>query len=210
MNKNIITLFAILIFAVSQAFAQATDEELQTLVSRVSSLRQGSETAWNTALDQFINDDSWTIMDEIPRHDNECWLLGDKQFKLNAILKRQYQGHDAQMVAGDFLNGNDPHFNYSLTERGIKKGGKVSYEMQHRQGKQTFVVVPYVASNPAQLEVEVFLNGKTQGTGTLVSDGNIYLNINQNVSAKDIIRLDIKNNSGIDMPVVIINHNTRK
>ena len=207
MNKNIITLFTILIFAVSQAFAQATDEELQTLVSRVSSLRQGSETAWNTALDQFINDDSWTIMDEIPRHDNECWLLGDKQFKLNAILKRQYQGHDAQMVAGDFLNGNDPNYNYSLTERGVKKQSSVNYEMSYREGKQTYVVMPYKPS-PESFKVEAFLNGKPTGT-TAVSEGNIVLSIDSNVKKSDTIRLVITNLGNEDMPVVIINHNTR-
>ena len=145
-------------------------------------------------------------MDEVLKDDNECWLIGNKQFKLNAILN-QCEAHDKTMVRGDFLNGNDPNYNYSLTERGVKKQSSVNYEMSYREGKQTYVVMPYKPS-PESFKVEAFLNGKPTGT-TAVSEGNIVLSIDSNVKKSDTIRLVITNLGNEDMPVVIINHNTR-
>lgn len=206
--KKVFLLLLINVVLFGQAFAQTkTDPELQKLTKTVATLRNADEKTWNKALDAFRQDSLWTTMDEVTRDENECWLIGNKQFKLNPILN-QCSGHDRKMVRGDFLNGNDPHYNYSLTERGIKKQCSVSYEMSYREGRQTFVVMPY---NPkiAQIDVKAYLNDRPVGE-TRIDNGDIVLNINDNVVKSDTIRLVITNFSKVDTPVVIINHNTRK
>lgn len=211
--KNAFFVLILSTFIFGQSYAQSkTDPELQKLTKTVATLRnsnekKSNEKAWNEALKVFAQDSLWTSMDEIARDDNECWLVGNKQFKLNAILN-QCSGHDKKMVRGDFLNGNDPHYNYSLTERGIKKLCSVSYEMSYREGRQTFIIMPYTPT-PEKLEVKAYLNDKPVGE-TSIDNGNIVLNINANVIKSDTIRLVITNKSDEDMPVVIINHNTRK
>lgn len=204
------TFFLLIINAIlfGKAFAQTkTDLELQKLAKTVATLRNAEEKTWNEALSTFRQDSLWTTMDEIARDNNECWLLGNNQFKLNAILN-QCSDHDKKMVRGDFLNGNDPHYNYSLTERGIKRKCSVSYEMSYREGRQTYIIMPY---NPqtAQIEVKAYLNDKPVGEIS-IDNGDIVLNIIDNAIKSDVIRLVITNSGDEDMPVVIINHNTRK
>ena len=206
--KKLLLLLLVNLVLIGQIFAQkATDQELQHLMSVVSTLRQSDESNWNKALSSFQNDSLWTIMDEAVRDDNECWLVGKMQFKLNAILTKG-SNYDKKRVSGEFLNGNDPNFNYSLTERGIKKGCSVSYELSYREGRQTFVVMPF--EKHAKITVEAFLNGKTIGESATDADGNIILSINAKVNKSDKLMLKITNNSNSDMPVVIINHNSRK
>ncbi|MBR5082205.1 MAG: hypothetical protein IKX35_07185 [Bacteroidales bacterium] len=206
--KKLLLLLLVNLFLIGQTFAQkATDQELQHLMSVVSTLRQSDEDSWNKALASFKNDPQLTIMDEAVRHDNECWLVGKRQFKLNAILT-QCDNYDKKRVSGDFLNGNDPNFNYSLTERGIKKNSTVSYELSYREGRQTFVVMPFEKN--AKIKVETSLNGKAVGESTTDDDGNIILSIDAKVNKSDKLILKITNSGTNDMPVVIINHNTRK
>lgn len=208
MKKTFLVL-AITLFATVYGFAQKpSDPELNQLIDVAASLRQNKASAWDNALKTMSQDKKWTMMDEIERDENECWLVGDKQFKLNPILNK-CSGHDSKMVSGDFLNGNDPNFDYSITERGIKKGSQVRYALSYREGRQTFVIMPYDVSEAKNLDLEVLLNGQSMGHGS-VYDGNLYLNINQAVKLSDTILLVITNKSQKDMPVVIINHNTRK
>lgn len=203
---NLIILMNLIFFGA--AFAQKeTDWELQHLMNTVSALRQSNETTWNQALQSFKRDSLWTMMDEI-KSNNEYKPIGNNQFKLNAILN-ECSGYNKQMVRGDFLNGNDPNYDYSLTERGIKKGRTVSYEMSYREGKQTFIVMPYKKTE-GKIEVKAFHNDKPIGETYTDTDGNIHLSINANVKLSDKLRLVITNHSDEDLPVVIINHNTTK
>ncbi len=192
-----------------QAMAQdKTDAELQKLMNLVSTLRNADSKTWNKALAEFKSDnENWTMMDETVRHENECWLVSDKQFKLNPLLSK-CNNYDEKETAGDFLNGNDPNFNYSLIERGVKKNSTVSYELSYREGQQTFVVMPYEKNS--KLEVSATCNGKAVGSTSTDADGNVILSINDNVKQSDKLCISITNKSASDMPVVIINHNTRK
>lgn len=209
MLKKLLPLLLVNLMFIGQTFAQnENDRELKHLMSVVSTLRQSDKAAWDNALSSFKSDTLWTIMDEIPRDDNESWLVGSKQFKLNSILT-QCEEYNKKTVRGDFLNGNDPNFNYSLTERGIKKGCSVDYELSYRQGRQTFVVMPFEKTN-GKIEAKVFHNGKETGESTIDADGNIILSLNAKVNPKDKLRLVITNKGNSDMPVVIINHNSRK
>lgn len=207
-NKLLILIVAFVIS--QQGFAQkSTDVELNKLISTISTLRQANQKKWEKALEVFKNDKLWTVMDEIPRHVNEYYLIGDNQFKLNTILTKR-EGDNKQMTPGHFLNGNDPNFNYSLTEIGIKPQSSVSYELKYREGKQTFVVMPYDKDKAQQIEIDAFLNNQWIAKGKMEDDGNIYLQTNQAVISIDVIRIDIKNDSDAKMPIVLINHNTRK
>lgn len=206
--KKILTLLSIIIITIGYTYAQTKiDTELQRLTKTVASLRQSDKSTWDDALKTFQQDSLWTTMDELAKDENEYWLIGDQHFKLNAILN-QCSNHDKKMVRGDFLNGNDPHYNYSLTERGVKRLSSVSYEMSYREGRQTFVIMPYIAT-PEKIEAKAYLNNTPVGE-TTISNGNVVLNINASIKKSDILRLVITNLGNDDMPVVIINHNTRK
>lgn len=206
--KKIYFIIMMSLLIVGPALAQReNDRELKKLMDAVSTLRQKDETKWNRALQTFKNDSLWTSLDEI-QSDNEYMLIGDDHFKLNAILN-ECLFYDKRMVRGDFLNGNDPHYNYSLTERGIKKGNMVSYEMSYREGKQTFIIMPYKKTD-SKIEVQAYHNDKSVGEIHTDKDGDIHLSINDNVKLSDMLRLVIINHSNENMPVVIINHNTRK
>ena len=207
MKKLFFILLMNLVF-VGTTFAQKeTDWELQHLMNTVSALRQSNETTYNQALQSFKRDTLWTALDEI-KSDNEYRPIGNNQFKLNTILN-DCSGYNKKMVRGDFLNGNDPNYDYSLTERGIKKGCTVSYEMKYREGRQTFVVMTYKKMD-WKIEVKAFLNDKPVGETYTDDEGNIHLSINANVKLSDKLRLVITNHSDENMSVVIINHNTRK
>ena len=206
--KRIYFIIMMSLLVVSPALAQKeNDQELRKLMDVVSTLRQQDETKWNNALQKFKNDTHWTSLDEI-QSDNEYMLIGDDHFKLNVIIN-ECLGYNKQMVRGDFLNGNDPNYDYSLTERGIRKGRQVSYEMSYREGRQTFIVMPYKKTDD-KIEVQAYLNDKPVGETRTDKDGNIHLSINEKVKLSDTLRLVIINHSDENMPVVIINHNTRK
>ena len=206
--KRLFFVFLMNLFLVSPTLAQKeTDWELQHLMDVVSTLRQSNEKTWNQALQSFKSDTFWTALDEI-KSSNEYRPIGNDQFKLNTILNDRVDSNKP-MVRGDFLNGNDPNYDYSLTERGIKKGKTVSYEMSYREGKQTFIVMPYKKTD-GKIEVRAFHNDKPVGETYTDDDGNIHLSINDNIRLSDKLRLVITNHTDENMPVVIINHNTRK
>lgn len=206
--KKIYFIIMMSLLVVSPALAQKeNDQELRKLMDVVSTLRQQDETKWSDALQKFKSDALWTSLDEI-QSDNEYMLIGDDHFKLNAILN-ECLGYNKQMVRSDFLNGNDPNYDFSLTERGIRKGREVSYEMSYREGRQTFIVMPYKKTSD-KIEVHIYHNDKPVGVMGTDKDGNIHVSVNDNIKLSDTLRLVIINHSDENMPVVIINHNTRK
>lgn len=211
-------LFAILIFLVLSLTTLAqkpVDTELQHLIGVAASLRQPDmqqqEQAWNNASEQLGKDDLWTIMDEITPHQNECRLTDRKVrwFAINRILS-QRMGYEKNQVRGDFNNGEDPNFNYSLIERSVKANQTVNYDLKSREGEQTFVIMPFDV-NSADLRAELYRDSTFLSQGIRHKDGNIYLKVNKdkNVVADDILNLVITNNSEQNVAVIIINHNTR-
>lgn len=208
MKKSILILF-LNITMIATAFAQASsDKELQRLISNVDGLRIDSRATYDHISHDLTNDNLWTTMDEAPMHENEYLLIGNNRFKLNTIHNEGNPAH-AKMTPEEFLNGNDPHYNYSMTERGVKAGKTVSYELRHRWGKQVFVIMPY-RKGCTELEVQILLNGKAVGETIRDTDGNIIVNINESVKETDILRIDITNLSDANMAIVIINHNTKQ
>lgn len=207
MRKLSLIIVMNLVLAGSVIAQKETDWELQRLINVVSTLRQSDQKTWDRAKRTFSQDSLWTPLDEI-QSDNEYKPVGNKQFKLNAILN-DLSGYNRKMVRGDFLNGNDPNYDYSLTERGIKKDSTVSYEMSYREGRQVFIVMPYKKTD-SKIEVKAFHNDKPVGETYTDDEGNIHLSINDKIKLRDKLKLVITNHADEDMPVVIINHNTRK
>lgn len=194
---------------------QAIDKETQHLIDVVSAIRkadpQQREQAWNSASQALSTDKSWTIMDEIRPHSSECRLTDRsvQWFAINRILSNK-MGYEANQVRGDFNNGENPDFNYSLIERSIKAGQTANYDLKSREGEQAFVLVPF--DTQANLEAEVTRGGTTLAKGTRKADGNIYLIIgkDQNVKASDVLNLVVTNKSDKSCAYVLINHNVRQ
>ena len=215
--KRTLILIAFALFFVFEANAQnAIDGETQNLINVVTSIRnatpQQREQVWAEVSKTLSADKSWTIMDELLPHQNECKMTDRtvQWFAINRILS-QKMGYEANQVRGDFNNGENPDFNYSLIERSIKAGLTASYDLKSREGEQAFVLVPFDPKT-AQLEAEISRNGTTLAKGERRSDGNIYIIIgkDQNVKPKDVLHLTVTNRGSQSMTYVLINHNTRK
>ena len=210
-------LLVIILFttAFSLRAQQAIDQETQHLIDIVSSIRkadpQQREQAWNSASKALSSDKSWTIMDEIQPHKSECRLTDRsvQWFAINRILTTK-MGYESNQVRGDFNNGENPDFNYSLIERSIKAGETASYDLKSREGEQAFVLVPF--DTQTQLEAEVTRGGTTLAKGTKKADGNVYIEIgkDKNVKASDVLNLVVTNKSDKSCAYVLINHNVRQ
>lgn len=216
--KRLIVLAIISAFVFNPLSSQTVDSEVQRLINIVASLRltdrQQQKEAWNKASTDLKNDKSgWTIMDEItPDRNNECKLTDRTMhwFSINRLLT-QHAGYDDTKVRGEFNNGEDPNFNYSLIERSVKAGATVSYNLKAREGRQLFVIMPFESAQNT-FDVEVLRKNARLAKGVRKPDGNIYVEIPQNkkVQKSDVLTLKVKNTSKSNMAFVIINHNTRE
>lgn len=214
--KKILLLINVIFIGLNLLAQSTVDQETQRLINLAVSIRQAApeqrEQAWNEASKALSSDKAWTIMDEIVPHKNECRLTDRsvKWFSLNRILS-QKSGYEVNQVRGDFNNGENPDFNYSLIERSIKAGLTAEYDLKSREGKQTFVIVPF-DPDATTLEAEVSRNGISLAKGVRQKDGNIYITIalDQNVKPKDVLHLTVSNKGSQSMTYVLINHNGRK
>ena len=221
-RKQFYTLLMFLMMLVMPAAAQVkVDKELESLISAVTSLRQADagkqKTAYQVVTQTLTADQHWTPMDELrDRNNNECRVTDKTMswFKLNSILNTiTMKRNGLNTSRGDFLNGEDPHFSYSLIEKSVKAGKTVSYDMKGREGSQDFVVVPY-DTQKAKLDVVLYKkagNKKTQlAKGSKGSDGHIYVQVKTKVKADDVLTLEISNRGTANAAMVILNHNKRK
>lgn len=214
--KRILLCIILLTIGASLSAQNGIDKETQHLIDLVTTIREAApeqrEKAWKEAETALSSDKVWTIMDEIMPHKNECRLTDRsvQWFSLNRILS-QKSGYETNQVRGDFNNGENPDFNYSLIERSIKAGLTTEYDLKSREGKQTFVIVPF-DPDATTLEAEVSRNGISLAKGVRQKDGNIYITIapDQNVKPKDVLHLTIRNKGSQSMTYVLINHNGRK
>lgn len=214
--KRILLCIILLTSGVSLTAQNGIDNETQHLIDLVTTIREAApeqrEKAWKEAETALSSDKAWTIMDEIVPHKNECRLTDRsvQWFSLNRILS-QKSGYETNQVRGDFNNGENPDFNYSLIERSIKAGLTAEYDLKSREGKQTFVIVPF-DPDATTLEAEVSRNGISLAKGVRQKDGNIYITIapDQNVKPKDVLHLTVSNKGNQSMTYVLINHNGRK
>ena len=211
MNK-IITLASSLFMAITlQAQEAMIDKELKNFVDAVVSLRQSDKA--NSVKTVLSNNKQWTLMDELKDQNNaECILTKKmKRFNLvpiiNGVLTERYGNN---IPGGDFLNGEDPRFNYSFIEKGIMAKKNVKYTFQGRVGKQDFVFVP---CDPSSTNLNIKISKGNSPLKTVqkkAKDGTIYLHIDTKLKSTDKITLEIENKLNVNVAVAILNHNTRK
>lgn len=189
--------------------AQTMDDELTSLVEVVLSLREQDAAHFNKAVEQLTDDTKWTAMDELGvLKSQECKPTDNvPSFKLNRILNKAESGRRYVSQRGDFLNGEDPRYCYSLFERSVKADSMVTYTLKGRVGAQTFVIIPFEAD--ANLSVEFFSPDvffaevkNTVGMSVFRSDAG--------QKADSYITIKVKNLDNTNHSFVIINHNTRE
>lgn len=216
--KNISLAIVLFMMVLPMKAQNIKDKHLQQLVSWVTSLRETDESkqriAYNEVKNKLASDKEWTPMDELvdenrgecrPTNRNMAW------FRLNTLLVQApgQSGNHSMVTKGDFLNGEDPRFNYSLIEKGIQKGKTVRYTMKGREGAQMFVIVPRDASMVSKISATLKF-GNSSVSGKPDKSGNIVLEVKDKLKRDDRITLEITNGTTADMAVVILNHNTRK
>ena len=133
-----------------------------------------------------------------------------KRFGLVPILTDALTDrYGKNMSRGDFLNGEDPRFDYSLIEKGIKAKKKVKYTFQGRVGKQDFIII---LCDPTSILSIKFSKGSSdlKTVQQKSKDGCIYLRIDAKLKSIDKITLEIENKSNNNVAIAILNHNTRK
>ena len=193
-----------------QAQEAMIDKELKNLVDAVASLRQGDKV--NSVITVLRNNKQWTLMDELKDQNNAECVLSKKMKRfgfvpiLTDVLTDRY---GKNMSRGDFLNGEDPRFDYSLIEKGIKAKKKVKYTFQGRVGKQDFVIIPCDLTSILSIK---FSKGSSdlKTVQQKSKDGCIYLRIDTKLKSTDKVTLEIENKSNNNVAIAILNHNTRK
>lgn len=210
-------LFYTLLFSISCIFSMQAqelliDKNLKIFVDAVVSLRQNSNDKINSAKTTLKNNKAWTVMDELKDGNNsECWLTKKmSRFNLVPILTEVLtERYGKNISRGDYLNGEDPRFSYSLIEKGIKAKKKVKYTFQGRMGKQDFVIIP---CEPASILSIKFSKGTSplKAVQQKSKDGCIYLHIDAKLKATDKITLEIENKSNNNVAIAILNYNSRK
>ena len=128
------------------------DSYLQDITKVVKELRKGNNTVRNLAVEKLSQDGNpkITLMDEIQlsgdkeEKANEVKGTKGNRFKLNQVISRVYKKQNHQLESKSvMLNGNEKDIHYSIIEKSVKRGGKVTYELKGRSGEQDFVFVPF-------------------------------------------------------------------
>lgn len=204
-------------FVASQAQEQ-TDSYLQDIANVVKELRNNSNSARNSAIAKLSVDDKpkMTLMDELKwagsneEKANEVKGAKGNRFKLNQVVTYVYKKQNLQMESkGDMLNGNEKDIHYSAIEKGVKRGGKVTYEIYGRTGNQDFVFVPF---NPRTKYVVTMQAGRE----TVTKEATDVCHIHIKVSYRNVpITLSVsypedKANSAPVESFAILNYNPQK
>lgn len=209
MKKILIALMAAMFAFAGQA--QTMDKELTTLVSLVKLLRDGSSASYSRVLETLKADAKWTPMNETGAlKAQECKPSEiSKRFKLNRILSQIDENRKYVATHGDMLNGEDERYDYSLYERSVKAAATVSYTLKGREGKQTFVIVPYATSRAA-LTATIKFGGGTAAKFQKQPDGTLlYTSNDTSTQRSDVITITVSNASASNQAFVLLNHNSR-
>jgi len=204
MKRKYLIAAAILTFAT--ASAQNYTEPMKRLIGYVSELRT-SDTDDSVYM-KLINDNCWTLMDEIGHAEGECSPFVEmEKFGINDLAHRVESKMRGKYVStSNFCDGTDPRYSYSFIEKSIMDSTTISYEIGGRTGLQTFVVVPF--SVDYKLRVGVIVS-ENDYIGIVDPSGNIVIEFDAGNDAKRKFVLSIENKSGKDISYVILNYNSR-
>lgn len=209
MNKFIVILFVLM--ASMSSVAQTMDSELKSLVDIVKMLRSENSTSYSRAQELLKKDSKWTPMNEtgtLKKQECRPTEVG-KRFKLNRILSTVDNGRKYVSTHGDMLNGEDERYNYSLYERSVKAKTTVEYTIKGREGKQTFVIVPYLESGSGLCATITLGNGQKENFSTDKDGLLLYSSNMSSLKREDIIKITVTNKSASNQSFVLLNHNSR-
>ncbi len=189
-------------------FAQIqNDSEMKALVDRCITLRSKGKDS--DIIKNFKKDTKWTLMDELEIDRNgECTIDDQVEtFGLNNLAYELILNKEGITNSrGNFRNGQDTRYNYSLIEITVKKGAIVNYDITGREGDQLFAIIPYKSNS--NFDASISMDGKNIGSIETI-DGVKYIISNIKVKNSDKFKLTIKNNSQSNMSFVVLNHNSR-
>jgi len=214
MKRDIIAI--ILLLTTVASFGQSQDPKLTQLLGIANGLRNANtatEATFKQTTDKLRSIAWWTPMDElIDNNGNECAVFDRnvKRFRLNTILSDVEQSRKGlSTTRGAGTDGRNKAYDYSLYEKSVKAGKTVSYTLTGREGKQTFVVMPY--DPKAKLDVTLLRGTQKIGTGKAdTKQGHIILQSTTSIKADDQLTLEIRNRESKGVSMVILNHNSRK
>lgn len=189
------------------------EETTLKLLKATLLLRDHNTDNWNEAKHELSKRlGIFTLMDELKDFKHDCALIEKnvKSFGLNRMIKELKAGKRVQNTGKGLLDGSDSRFNYSIYEKGIKKGNTSVYKLSGRSGKQLFIIVPY---NPEQ-QYSTTLGidgGKTYSPALKDEKGITYYLIDtaDGPAVGENLKLEISNNGGNNASFVVINHNYR-
>lgn len=216
MRKILVLTFMIVAGAVTSLAQEQTASYLQNLTKIVKDLRKSNNTVRNSAIATLSAGSKITLMDEIKWASDEEGkadeVRGGKgnRFKLNQIVAYVYKKQNHQLESkSNMLNGNEKDIHYSLIEKSVKRGGKITYEIKGRSGEQDFVFIPF---NPKSKYVIYMSIGKTIIRKDASDVCTIHLD---EVSRKlpitfSITYLDDKGNKDLVESFAILNFNPQK
>ena len=202
-------IYTFIILAVATMSARAQDARLNSMLDIVRSLKTGGQKAFDSAAEKMSADLTWTPMNELKAADPKAECRASDRvsgFKLNKMLAAAEQKRRFEASTGNMLNGENPNFNYSLYERGIKPSATLEYTLKGRSGRQCIVLMPYDGLKAAGLDVSVSCGGKILEK-TSAKDAYIFTG---KVSAGQPLKIIIKNPGDKARSFAIFNYNSRK
>ncbi len=219
MKKRLIfTLLSFAVFMVSQAQEQ-TDNYLQEIAKVVKELRKSNNSTRNSAIVTLSAEQKpkVTLMDEVKwagdeeEKANEVKGAKGNRFKLNQVVAYVYKKQNHLLESkNEMLNGNEKDIHYSLIEKSVKRGGKVTYQLKGRSGDQDFMFVPYNAKSI--YVVTMYVDGKKVDRKEGSDACQIHLDglSRRQTITFSINYLDDKANKDLVESFAILNYNQQK
>lgn len=197
----------LLLLAASVFSLKAQNDELNKLTDIVKSLQTGGEKAYKDAINTLAADKLWTPMDELGIDRNVECRASERVpgFRLNSALTNAENKERYQTTTGNYLNGADIRYNYSLFEKTLKTDKTATFSLPQRWGEQVIIIIPF---NP-QSKIEVTANGGDKNF-LATSGGNGSLKLTGTVVKGKSLNLTVTNKSGENISYVILNYNSRK
>ena len=216
-KKLMLTLMMVVCFVFVQAQNQ-TDSYLQEITKVVKELRKSNNAVRNSVLNSLSQDGKpkITLMDEVQlsgdKEEKANEVKGSKgnRFKLNQVISNVYKKQNHQLESkGNMLNGNEKDIHYSIIEKSVKRGGKVTYELKGRSGEQDFVFVPF---NPKTKYVIYMYTSKKEIRKEATDVCTIHLDgvLRKQPLKFSITYLNDKGNKDLVESFAILNYNPQK
>jgi hypothetical protein len=214
--RTVVMLLVLMLMSViplsAQSFLRNYDEpKMQNLLKAVMLLRNKTPENIDKSQDVLSKQiKDFTLMDELKDNKNDCIITGSNRFCVNVIVNELKRGRRVQASDKEMLSGENPHFQYSLYEKGVKKNATSTYTLSGRSGQQCFVIVPY--SRKQNYSTELRIGSKAVSHPDRDENGITYYIISTKDGPKpgENITLKITNKDrDSDSSFVIINHNYR-